>query len=414
MRLLCRCARGRVQQHDKSIDPSDHRKSKTIRKICSARVNIRRNAGGFYRYTSVDLNHNHPALIDGELPVFNPPTEDQKALVQELVSLKNLKRRDIYVLLQSHFPEHPLNMKQISNLLDAAKRSVRDRVNDVGGDMVALVAFLMKKKEEDPRWVVFVEVDGENRFHRLFFMSPTQRDLLTRFSDVIINDVALMRNKYNLPLNNWVVIDHQQKTRSLAYALHTTETIEDHKWAVDHLFSLLPPHPSRVYFSDFDLAVDHVMSSKDVWHGLCLHHLGDNITKNLAPVLGVLFQPFSMAFWQVYYSISPDAFDVKWAKLLEDFPRSRDYLERVLGPTKERWAWAWVSARFTCGVRTSGRVESENRINKLLGDTKTGLYDLVRNLIERAEEQAGNEKLNAIKVRSWFTLVTHTANCCCE
>jgi hypothetical protein len=155
----------------------------------------------------------------------------------------------------------------------------------------------------------------------------------------------------------------------------------------------LPPRIDRVYVSDFDLALDHVVASFGIYHILCLHHLSRNITKNLAPALGVLLQPFLTRFWHAYYSVSPAAFDVRWAALLTDFPRSRDYLEKVLEPTKERWAWAWTVTRFTCGVRTSGRVESENRVNKMFGNTKSSLFSLVKNLIERSDEQVEQEQL---------------------
>jgi MULE transposase domain len=368
-----------------------------------ARVVVRCNRDGLYRYTSVCLNHNHPALLEDELPPYFPPSNEQKSLVQELVPLRNLTRRDVHTMLKSRFPERPLTLTQVSNLLDAAKRAKRNRVQDIGGDMVAMVTLLLQKKQEDGRWVVHVEVDAEtSRFRRLFWMSPSQVGLAHRFGDVIVNDVTLMRNQYNVPLNVWVVIDQQFKSRNIAYALHTSETIEDHRWVLDHLFSILPPHPSRVYFSDADLALDNVLSTKDVWHGLCLHHLSGNIAKNLAPVLGVLFQPFLTAFWQVYHAVSPAAFERRWQKLLEDFPRSRDYLQRVLYPTRERWGWPWVAGRFTCAVRTSGRVESEHRVNKSFGNTKTSFFDLVKSLIERSDSQAEDERLSAIKVSHFF------------
>jgi len=44
-------------------------------------------------------------------------------------------------------------------------------------------------------------------------------------------------------------------------------------------------------------------------------------------------------------------------------------------------------------VRTSGRVEGENRINKLLGDSKTTAYELVMRLIEQSDAQADMEAL---------------------
>jgi hypothetical protein len=195
-----------------------------------------------------------------------------------------------------------------------------------------------------------------------------------------------------------MVIDHQFKSRNIAYALHTSETIEDHKWVLNHLFAVLPSHQSRAYFSDYDLALDNAVSHHDVWHGLCIHHMNGNLAKNLAPLLGALFQPFQDAFWQVYHSISPDVFERRWDQLLEDYPRSRDYLQKVFWPTRDRWAWPWVSTRFTCGVRTSGRVESENRVNKLFANTKTGFFDLVKKLIQCSDDQDEMEQLAAREV----------------
>ncbi|KZP10264.1 hypothetical protein FIBSPDRAFT_710647, partial [Athelia psychrophila] len=57
-----------------------------------------------------------------------------------------------------------------------------------------------------------------------------------------------------------------------------------------------------------------------------------------------------------------------------------------------------VSARFSCGVRTSGRVESENRVNKLFGNSKTTLFGLVKELIHHSDDQDTNKKLSARKV----------------
>jgi hypothetical protein len=320
--------------------------------------------------------------------------------VKELAPISNLTRRDVRVLLNAHFPEHPLTLAQVSNLINLQKRVARDEVNDNGGDMVSMVGFLMKRKQEDERWVVHVEVDeATNRFRRVFWQSPAQVERMERYDDVIINDIALMRNKYNVPLNTWVIINHLNKTQTIAYALHTTETIEDHEWVLRILFSSLRPNVNRVYVSDFDLALDHVVASFGVRHILCLHHLSGNIAKNLAPVLGVLFQPFLTRFWQVYYSISPASFDARWERLLDDFPASQTYLRRVMQPTKERWAWPWVAPTFTCGVRTTGRVEGENSVNKRLGNTKTSLYELVKSLIERAEEQMEHEQLAVRSVR---------------
>ena len=382
-----------------SIDPSDHRKSKSIRTDCPARVNVTLNADGRYHFTKVELTHNHKAHFSDQLPEYRRPTEEQKNLVQQLAPIPNLDRRGIQAILHTQFPEHRLTLTQVSNMINTQKIITRESIDNIGGDMMAMVAMLMNKKQEDDRWTVHIEVDEDtNRFRQMFFMSPSQRDKAIRFGDVIINDVALVRNQYNAPLNLFVIIDHRNRTQIIACAIHTSETIKDHQWVLDILFAILPPCVDRVFVSDFDKALSHVMTSYGVWHILCLHHLSGNIAKNLATVLGVLFQPFLAAFWQVYYAPSPAAFEAKWAKLLDDYPRSRSYLEKVLEPTKERWGWAWILTNFTCGVKTTGRVECENRISKRFGNVKTSLFNLVKHLIERGDEQDEQEQLTVRKV----------------
>jgi hypothetical protein len=73
-------------------------------------------------------------------------------------------------------------------------------------------------------------------------------------------------------------------------------------------------------------------------------------------------------------------------------------------PTKERWAWPWVAPTFTCSVRTTGRVEGENSVNKKFGNTKTSLFQLVKSLIEHADEQEEHEQLAVHSVRPSFFL----------
>lgn len=377
------------------------RKTRTKRCECQARVNIRLTSTGMYRLTSVILTHTHPAFFDDHLPLYKPPSQEQKDLVDELAPLKTLGRQDIHRLLTSRFPDHPLNIRQVTNLINNARTAARNRVQDSGGDMVAMVDLLVKLKEADEQWVIGIDVDPETRkFRQLFWMSPGQVDLARRFGDVIINDITYQRNKYGLPLNIWMVIDHQFKSRNIAYALHTSETVEDHEWALDQLFKILPPRPhkERVFVSDNDLALARALNKYGVHHILCIQHLSGNLAKNLAPLLGALFQSFQDAFWQVYHSISPSVFEEKWKRLLLDFPRAQEYLQRVLWPTREQWAWPWISVHFTCGVRTSGRVESENKVNKLFADSKTGLLDLIKSLIARTDQQAEAEVLQARQV----------------
>ena len=402
LRLRCSSSSVRKAKHNVRIDPADHRQGKTKRCSCLARVNVRLSAEtGLYHFADIDLTHNHPAPLNDHLPDYRQPSERQKELVQDLASIKSLGRAEIWALLAAQFPDHQLSLRQVTNLLDNARRKTRQSVKNLGGDFVAIVEKLTKLKDADHRWVVAFEVDeNTRRFKHLFWMSPGQVSLAQRFSDIIINDIAMLRNQYGAPLNVFVVIDQFFATRNIAYALHTSETAEEHTWALDNLFSNLPPCLERRWFSDADKGLDLALSKRTqeevFFHGRCLNHLDGNVVKNLAPVLGPAFQSFREAFWSVYYSISPAALEIAWQGLVTKYPTAREYLENELWPDRRRWAWTYIGIQFTCGVRTSGRVEGENRVNKLIGDSKTTAFELVTKLIERSDAQ---NDLEALRVR---------------
>jgi hypothetical protein len=78
-----------------------------------------------------------------------------------------------------------------------------------------------------------------------------------------------------------------------------------------------------------------------------------------------------------------------------EYPATAAYLNEELYPCRQKWAWAWVSNVFTAGVRTNGRVESENHVNKALGGPKKTLLQLFNNLNERTDGQTAREMTSA-------------------
>ena len=90
IRLLCSSARKPVMRRRDDIDPSDFRKSKSIRTDCLCRVNITHGADGYFRITAVNLTHNHPAHFNDGLPETRRPSQEQTQFVLELVPIANL------------------------------------------------------------------------------------------------------------------------------------------------------------------------------------------------------------------------------------------------------------------------------------------------------------------------------------
>lgn len=133
-------------------------------------------------------------------------------------------------------------------------------------------------------------------------------------------------------------------------------------------------HPSVISSAATELPLtDHIY---------CMFHLNDNVTTNLRSKISVEWPNFQNDFWATYRAVSPEEFERLWKDLVLQYPSGRDYLEKELYVCREKWAWAWVSSKFTAGIRTNGRIEVENRVNKQFGGPKSTCFQLFKALNE--------------------------------
>jgi hypothetical protein len=134
--------------HHDDIDPSDHQVGRTIRTNCSAHVNLTVVPGGGWH---IYWTHNHPAQVPvgGHIP--HPPTQDQRELVSQYAASGNFTRSHLSHILRARFPDRILEPRQISNLLNAARKEANDEIVALGGDFQSVLIRLRELKEEDPR-----------------------------------------------------------------------------------------------------------------------------------------------------------------------------------------------------------------------------------------------------------------------
>ncbi|KAJ7123891.1 hypothetical protein C8R43DRAFT_840170, partial [Mycena crocata] len=287
--------------HREDIDPSDHRAGRTIRTNCTVHVNLAAVAGGGWHVTIVDWEHNHPPQVPvgGHIP--RPPTEDQRNLVSEFASTGNFTRTHLTHILRARFPDNVLEPRQVSNLINAARKEANEVYLALGGDMPSVLAKLRELRELDPRWDWDVKLDEHQVVIALWWQSPNQAVLARRFYDILINDNTYCRNQYGYPLNIGIVIDNFGSTRNCWYAVHRSEDTETHNWVFkNHLRSA--GRPPEVLASDRHPSL--IASSGDVlplsFHLYCLHHLGGNVATQLRPVLRGDWDDFNRDFWAVY------------------------------------------------------------------------------------------------------------------
>ena len=115
--------------HSPQIDPSDFRNGRSIKTECQARVNLNRiEHSHLWRVALLEWQHNHEREIHEGGFVPRPPTKQQREVVTKLSGKTNFTRDHISHLLKEQFPNHPMESRQISNMLNKARR---DAVMDI-------------------------------------------------------------------------------------------------------------------------------------------------------------------------------------------------------------------------------------------------------------------------------------------
>jgi hypothetical protein len=140
-----------------------------------------------------------------------------------------------------------------------------------------------------------------------------------------------------------------------------------------------------VFFTDADPAMDAAIPVQfpNSYHAHCIYHIGQNLPKNLKGKLGQHYSDFIKNFYKCRNSLCEALFIAQWNDLLEKFPLAKDYLLRVLWPSKKSWARCYLRKIFTAGIESTSRVEGMNAIIKKTVRSNSTLCHLVDSLSER-------------------------------
>jgi hypothetical protein len=312
-------------------------------------------------------------------------------------------------LLRYEHPGHAFDKKSVLCRYRMCQWAlVRDLI-PTASQSECLLSILNRKKLEEG-WICAADY-YQDKLIRLFWMDPLMLELFRMYHDVVINDTTLQTNKLGMPLNCFVVVDCEFKTRLVACAITRGETEEDYVWILNQLRlageGILP----RVIVVDEDLAMDaalpQVFPQAQVIN--CIWHIQKNIRSHLFPIFGKdRFEDFQVLFYRLIHCITSSEFEVIWAKVLASFGgnghgvadagrmddenplyvgKAGRYLKRLY-ERRHHWAGPWIRPVFTAGVRSTQRVEMTNNLIKMLRvDSNTSLP----NLFEAIKQKVGNE-----------------------
>ncbi|KAF9470976.1 hypothetical protein BDN70DRAFT_939288 [Pholiota conissans] len=350
--------------------------------------------------------HNHsPEIPPGGSAPRRPTQEEKKSIgILATNNLQHFSRSHVAETLKAQHAGNlnfsVLEPRQISNIMNKARQEAHEEINQHGGDFQAIINSLQEQNIACPGWQFFFKLDSQSVLKSIFWQTPTQVEIAIRYGDVLINDNTHGRNNVGWPLNIGIVVDGFGHSRNIWYAVHETEALDQHSWVLEcHLNTA--GYPPTTFISDrhksLISAVVQVFPMTD--HIFCIHHLTGNVELNVCRRIGGDRWPdFLVNFWDTYRSISPEHFDRRWTALIDRFPEAKEYLTEELYLCCTQWAWLFVSHRFTCGVRTNGQVESENRVTKFIGGPKKSLKQLFDGLNEQTNGQTAADMIRACEL----------------
>jgi hypothetical protein len=191
-----------------------------------------------------------------------------------------------------------------------------------------------------------------------------------------------------------VIIDGHGRSRNIAYAFHAYEDTQSHLWVLRHLFSVLPARVDRVYVSAITTIGGVFL------HLCCLHHLVETLLRIL---------PRS-SVPDIKHSVPSFGQHITRFPLLRARNPGTHSLTNILFRVRTfngSCGQCYVITKFTAGVRTSGRIKVENRVNKAFGDTKTPISIVIGRLLERTNEKTEMEKLHDRQVMSYVIVIVY-------
>ncbi len=342
-----------------------------------------------------------PREVPENCPIPRRPDAKQREAISALAvsteSRFNRSQLAEVLVAQTGYAPQP---RQISNIINQARRASRDKVNEFGGDIHAIVASLEQKMLDEPGLTYRLKIDEDRNVTGIWWQYPQQANLARRYHDVLINDNTYGRNNSAMALNIGVVIDGYNASRNIWYGFQLVEDQGHHAWMLRcHLESA--GRAPEIFVSDRDgaliAAVAEVLPTAE--HIFCIHHLEGNVDTNLRRTLPPdQWATFKTEFWAVYRAVSPEEFVSKWSELTGKYPATKSYLDKELYPCRSQWAWAYTSFKFTCGIRTNGRVEVENRANQNIGGPRTSLKALFDGLNLRTQRQSMQEMVRVREV----------------
>lgn len=412
-RKTYKCRHGGKYKPKKRLDPTENRERESACIECGFLLNASyRKKSNLVFINKFIEEHNHTLNSCELLQQFAPSLRKIPINIREEIQFYvqdcHLGATVLKRILRKKFPDQEIYDQDLYNMMHKFKTDAL-----IKNDAIILYEQLVKLQQEDSNWYFNVDFEGvDNRLSRIFWMSPDQKHLWMRFHDVVLNDNTCKTNKYSMPLSIFIIIDSDQRSRIVATAIVSDETVSTYEWILKQTMLATDNLQPVIIFTDADPAMQVAISTQYpetiVRH--CAFHIRQNLIKKVKKKLREKWDDFISDFYVLRNSLVEIDFEDRWKDLMNKFPEIKEYCERVLYSTKECWAYAFTKRTFSANTHSTQRVESINRVIKLEVNSGNTLYELRAGIELRLKDEAKYARLQEFRNMNPTTSLPNICN----
>ncbi|XP_021854247.1 protein FAR1-RELATED SEQUENCE 6 isoform X2 [Spinacia oleracea] len=250
--------------------------------------------------------------------------------------------------------EMPFTQRDVQNVITKERRlKLRD------GDANTIMAFIEKMQKVNQNFFHSHRYDEHGVLQDVFWVDARCKAAFEEFGDVVCFDTTYLTNEYELPLVNFVGVNHHGQTILLGCALLSHEDTVTFQWVFRTWLLCMGGKAPPVMLTDQTSVIGEALAAvmPTTRHRWCLWH----IIQKLGNKLGRFdrYTQFKEELKNVIYDcLTAEEFQSQWSRVIEEYHlQSSEWLTQMYGE-REMWVPAYMKHLFCAGMRTTQRVEN--------------------------------------------------------
>jgi hypothetical protein len=263
------------------------------------------------------------------------------------------------------------------------------------------------------------------------YMSSRMRELLYKFSDVIIIDASHGTNRFNLPYLDIVCVNNFGQTSLCFFSLQPNQKYDSFEWSLLQFRSQLTKKPLVIFsddeqsLRDGNLFIDltNILAIKAVFptaiNFICSWHVQQNLKKRFTYLNRGHDQTKSDLYKKIInlpYSDYLEEFNISFNEIKRSKFISKELKQYLEDKVKEKdfWVKACMKTKFCCGMCTTSRIEGKHKVLKQFlntGKRLTELFSTVKELESMEISNLKNEVQRSTKLerarQAKFDIIKH-------